>query len=66
MRRFLLAIVAVMGLAGPAFAQVSPEWVRCVNESGTYSMEVAMAAGTADLDNARVIAEQAARVAAFR
>ena len=36
MRRFLLAIVAVMGLAGPALAQVSQEWVRCVNESGTY------------------------------
>src|SRR6476659_4167910 len=53
MRRFLLAMVAVMGLAGPAHAQVSQEWVRCVNESGTYSSEIAIAACTAVINSGK-------------
>ena len=53
MRRLLLAIVTVIGLAGPALAQVSEEWARCVNESGTYSFEVAIAACTAVIDSGK-------------
>ena len=53
MRRFLLAIVAAMGPAGPALAQVSQEWVRCVNESGTYSSEIAIAACSAVINSGK-------------
>src|SRR6476659_3499226 len=66
MRRFLLAIVAVVavvGLAGAALGQVSPEWVRCVNESGTYSSEIAIAACSAVIDSGKV--SQAALAVAY-
>ena len=53
MRRLLLTVGTIIGLAGPALAQVSEEWARCVNESGAYSFDVAIAACTAVINSGK-------------
>jgi len=53
MGRLLLTVGTIIGLAGPALAQVSEAWARCLNENGAYSFDVAIAACTAVINSGK-------------
>src|SRR5262245_13377004 len=53
MGRLLLTVGTIIGVAGPALAQVSEEWARCLNENGAYSLDVAIAACTAVINSGK-------------
>jgi len=53
MGRLLLTVGTIIGVAGPALAQVSDEWVRCLNKKGAYSFDVAIVACTAVINSGK-------------
>ena len=46
MRPSLSPFVIAVVIAGPALAQISQEWSRCLNETGTHSFDATIAACT--------------------
>src|SRR6185503_8670335 len=53
MRPSLSPFVIAVVIAGPALAQISQEWSRCLNETGTHSFDATIAACTSVISSGK-------------
>jgi tetratricopeptide (TPR) repeat protein len=53
MRPLLLTVVAIVGFTGPALAQRSENWTRCVTQDRNYSPDLAIAACSSLIDSGK-------------